>query len=79
MKEFTYIKQWMLTMILVKLLVISPKNSVLAEVGCNDAQTQTQMNACASLSATNSDKKLNQIYQKIQSRLNNFQQKKSLI
>jgi uncharacterized protein YecT (DUF1311 family) len=78
MNEFIYIRQWILTIILVNLLVIGSKNPVLAEVSCNDPQTQAQMNSCASLSATNSDKKLNHIYQQIQSRLNNFQQKKSL-
>jgi uncharacterized protein YecT (DUF1311 family) len=79
MNKFIDIRQWMLMIILVNLLELGSKNPVLAQISCNDAQSQAQMNACASLSATNSDKKLNLIYQQIKSRLNNFQQKKSLV
>jgi uncharacterized protein YecT (DUF1311 family) len=78
MNKFIDIRQWMLMMILLNLLELGSKNPVLAQISCNDAQTQSQMNVCASTSAANADKKLNLIYQQIQSRLNNFQQKKSL-
>jgi uncharacterized protein YecT (DUF1311 family) len=49
-----------------------------AEPGCNNPQTQAQMNYCASQSAQVSDKKLNQVYRKLQSSLNNTQQKRRL-
>ncbi|MBW4647303.1 MAG: DUF1311 domain-containing protein [Kastovskya adunca ATA6-11-RM4] len=46
---------------------------------CESAQTQAQINQCASQAAKTADKKLNQVYQQLQATIKNPPQKRRLI
>jgi uncharacterized protein YecT (DUF1311 family) len=78
MTRFIYIQLWVLTVTLGGVLGIGLSTPVFAQTDCNNPQTQAQMNYCASLSAKDSDKKLNQVYRQLQSSLSDAQQKKRL-
>ncbi len=46
---------------------------------CDNAQTQTEINACAALEAEEADKKLNQVYQQLRAKIKDSPQEERLI
>ncbi|NEP09530.1 MAG: DUF1311 domain-containing protein [Symploca sp. SIO2C1] len=46
---------------------------------CDNAQTQTEINACAALEAQAADKKLNEVYQQLQAKIQDSPQEQRLI
>ncbi len=61
------------------LILPNPLLAAPTNVNCQSPETQTEMNICASREAETADRRLNQVYKQLQSKVTDSQSKKELI